>query len=919
MYKVVLSIDGGGIRGIISCRILLRLLNELKRISKKDNIYLSEYIDYYAGTSTGSVVVSALNIPSVYNPSIPAYTLRDIQSFYIDNAKTIFSMDFLHRLSRFGGIAKSIYQNKGLRDVLYSYFGNMRLSELMKPCIMTSFDMSSNRNLLFKQHLAKQSNSDDFYVRDVCLASSSAPIFFPSARIRNFNGDDFVCCDGGVYANNPSLYAYADIRENYNDAFASNTLFISVGNGRFRSNRDNKQFETHGGASHWLNAINKVFIDSVTESIDNQMKMIYRESPGLYCRWVPFLPDWIGNKIDATERADIGRYIDAADAFVDMNQKDISKVATLLYNNKKKHKNKSEQQENISMIDSKDNSTNSIKPIKPVWVGRYTDLARYPINVNEFENLIDLINHSVKIYKNLIAVESFDYSTNYTEVGNYSDQIASWIQKRVELKPGDRVALQLPNILSFPAIFFGIIKAGLIPVCCNPLYTARELEFVINDSGAKMLFSLDRNAKVVEEALKDNPIPVVAVAITDLFPKTKKFILNIGLTLKLGFADKWSIGILSLDAILNAPDCGAPKPVTITSDQPAIYQYTGGTTGKIKAAILTHKNLIANIIQISSMFPAKYTRPDIQQIVFSPLPMYHIFSLTVNLLSTFYLGNHNVLVVNPRNLDLVIRTLSKYRYNLMTGVNTLYSALCDHPKIKDVDFSELQLCIAGGMTVTKKVAYKWQDISNTVIVQGYGLTEASPVISCSPNDVKIFDGSIGIPLPLTQIALLDENGAAVPPGEIGELVVKGPQVMEKYLNQPEETAKTLTQGNWLKTGDLARIDDRGFLFIADRLKNMINISGLKVYPNEVEDVLDSNPQIIESAIIGVESEKSEQKIVAFLKTNNNKKLKEEELIAFCKKSLAKYKIPKQFIYVKELPKNPVGKILHRKLKEKYFS
>lgn len=913
MYKIVLSVDGGGIRGIVSCRILLRLLDEIRKISRKDNIQLSQCIDYFAGTSTGSVVVSALLTPSVYNPSIPAFTLRDIQSFYLENANKIFSKELLHRVISFGGLIKSKYQNKGFKDILYSYFGNLHLSNLLKPCTIPSFDLYQNSNLLFNQQHAAEDNSKNFYVRDVCLASSSAPIIFPSVQITSFSGDSYLCCDGAVYANNPSLFAYADFREMDNDAYANNMLFISIGNGLSNSRHDYSGFEHSGGASNWVDKIGNVFIDSVSNSIDHQMKMIYRECPNLYCRWVPTIPEWANTDIDITNIEDISKMMDCADAFIDLNQKEIRKVAMLLYN-----KYEEEHPESEALATNIVTSKKSIQPMDNIWSYRYTGIARYPINFSEFNNLTDLFNHSIRNYGTRIAYESFDHTLNYNQIGHYSDKIAGWLQKHAELKPGERVAIFLPNVLAFPPIIIGIIKAGLIPVCCNPTYTSTELEFVIKDSGAKLIFAFDRNAKVVQDALTSNPIPVIQVSITSLFPKKRAIVLNLGLTFKLGIKDSWSIPTLKLHEILKQTDSTVPRQTDCNPDDPALFQYTGGTTGKMKAAVLTHKNLIANILQITAIFPDSFTRPESQQIAYTPLPLYHIFSMTVNLLTMFYLGNHNVLIVNPRNLSLVMSSLSKYRYNLITGVSTLYAAIVNHKDIKDIDFSEMQVCIAGGMAVPNFIGKKWQEVTNSIIIQGYGLTEASPVVSCSPHDVTNFDGSVGIPLPGTSIAIVDEHLKPTAKGDVGQLLVKGPQVMKEYLNQPEETNNSIIDKEWLQTGDLARIDERGFIFIADRLKNMINVSGFKIYPNEVEDVLTKHQAISEAAVIGIASEATGQKIVAFIIKEKSMEVNEKMLREHCHEYLTNYKVPKQFIFTKELPKTTVGKILHRKLKEQYF-
>ncbi|MDI9347404.1 MAG: AMP-binding protein [Methylacidiphilales bacterium] len=920
--KVVLAIDGGGIRGIISCRILLRLIDEIRKVTRKQDAHLADFVDYFAGTSTGSILVSAMITPSVYSPSKPAYTIGDIQSFYIENAKKIFSKSLSHSITSLGGITKSKYENKGLHDVLYSYFGGLQLSQLMKPCTLTSFDLFTNKNLYFRSQDARNNSSHDFYVRDACLASSSAPMYFPPANIRNVNGERFLCCDGVVFANNPSLCAYADYRKIEPNAFANNMIFISVGNGVHDSTYDLTSFERTGGAGSWFKAFSDVFIGSVSESIDFQLRMIYRECPNLYFRWVPYLGEGISRSIDTTSIDDLSIFIDVADAFVDSNAEQIKKIANLLYNNSIKD-DISKETISTTEISTTNMINNSIPPLPPTWTSRYTDNARYPISYDNYDNVVEMINQTTRIHRDKIAFESFNQTISFEQVGFYSDHIAGWLQKHAMLKPNSRVAVFLPNILAFPPLLFGIIKAGCIPVCCNPTYTSRELIHVLKNSDVSLLFTFDRNAKVVEEAIKDNPVPVVCVELVDLFPLLAKLIVRIALRLKLGKADPWTIPTLTLNDITKFSDCSIPRPVTINNNNTLLHQYTGGTTGIIKAAELTHKNIIANMLQITSMMPREFIRPDIQQIACTPLPLYHIFSLTVNLFTCFSLGTHNVLITNPRDLTTTIKTMSKYRYNFLTGVSPLFYSIANHSLVKNLDFSDLRICIAGGMSVPESVAKLWKEKTNNTIIQGYGLTEASPVVSCCPHDIKSFDGSIGIPLPDTEIAIVNEEGVTVKTGQSGELLVRGPQVMKGYLEQKEETKLVITEEGWLKTGDLAYIDDRGFLFIVDRLKNLINVSGFKVFPNEIENVLLTHPSLLEAACIGIASDKTGQKVVAVVVAKNpsitdkEKQIIIDELKTICNNSLTHYKTPREYYFIPALPKSTVGKALHRILVEQY--
>ena len=937
-YKVVLAVDGGGIRGLIACRIILRLTDEIRKLSRGSDTHLSDYIDYLAGTSTGSIVVAALAAPSIYNPNSPAFSALDIQSFYLENAKQIFSKSLKHRILSLGGLTNTVYESNGLRDVLYSYFGGLQLSQLLKPCTINSYNLFTHQNLFFRQQDAKQNEEHDFYVRDVCVASSSAPIFYPAARIRNITGDEFLCCDGGTYANNPSLIAYADIRSFDSNAYASNMIFISIGTGWHKTTYDYTSLERAGGAGNWYKAFTDVFIGSVSKSIDYQLRMIYRENPNLYFRWDPQLREGINHAIDTTNNDDLSMFIDCADAFIDTNAGEIKKLAAMLYNNKLPVLKNSEEKDRadayLSTTDSRPadavgsndrSSAGMITPLEPTWSSRYTGMARYPINYETYDNLIDVINHATRINRERTAFESFDQTISYASCASYADQIAGWLQKHAQLEKGDRVGIFLPNLLAFGPIFLGVIKAGMIPVCCNPTYTGHELTHVLKDSSVKLLFAFDRSATVCEKAVADYPVPIITIAITDLFPVFSKALYSFLLNLKLGKPDPWQLSTLRLRDVLKAPGCSVPHAVTVERDDPAVFQYTGGTTGIMKAAVLTHGNLIANILQNISMLPKNYNRPDTQQIIATPLPLYHIFSLTFNLLTCFSMGNHNVLIVNPRNMTLVMKTLSKYRYNLMTTVSPLIARIADHPDVDKIDFSDMQVCIAGAMPVPPSVAEAWYQKTNVRIIQGYGLSEASPVVAVNPYDISSFDGSIGIPLPDTDIALVDENDTSITKtGASGELLVRGPQVMKGYLNQEEETKNVLTEEGWLRTGDVATIDERGFLFIVDRKKNMVNVSGFKVYPTEIEEVIISHQHISDAAVIGVDDPSTGQRVVAYLVPTEAPPSNEDaeqrlcqEVKQWVEERLTGYKHPREYILIDEIPKTVVGKTLHRQLREQY--
>jgi long-chain acyl-CoA synthetase len=548
-----------------------------------------------------------------------------------------------------------------------------------------------------------------------------------------------------------------------------------------------------------------------------------------------------------------------------------------------------------------------------VWHNHYPKGVPAEIDTENYDSIVDLIMTNTAKYGDKAAFTNMGVTMSYNEVEQLSNYFANYLTHKCGLKKGDRIALQMPNLLQFPVALFGAIKAGVIVVNTNPLYTEREMKHQFKDSGAKAIVILANFAHLLEKIIDDTEIEhVIVTELGDLFPSFKKILVNNVVK----YVKKMvpSFKLPKAKKFLTALEEGKQfdfKPVASTREDIAFLQYTGGTTGVAKGAMLTHGNIIANMNQIFAWMAPKFIEG--KEVIITPLPLYHIFSLTVNCLALMCYGGHNILITNPRDIPDFIKTLKKQPFTVLTGVNRLFNALLAHKDIGTVDFSQTKLSVAGAMALQDSVAHKWYEMTGTKVIEGYGLTEASPVVCCNPVDDSEQRGTIGMPLPNTQVKLVDEDGHEVGLGEPGELCCKGPQVMKGYWERPEETAKVLKDG-WLHTGDVAVMQDDGFFKIVDRMKDMILVSGFNVYPNEIEDVMAKHPAVHEVAAVGVADEKSGEAVKIFVVKKGD--VTEDQLRDFAKESLTAYKVPRYVEFREELPKTNVGKILRRELREK---
>lgn len=561
-------------------------------------------------------------------------------------------------------------------------------------------------------------------------------------------------------------------------------------------------------------------------------------------------------------------------------------------------------------------STAQAKPDTRPWLAHYPPAVPQVIDEAGVGTLVDLIDHACRSYAERPAFESFGKSITFAETGRAARAFAAWLQGR-GFQKGDRIALMMPNILAYPATMFGALIGGFTVVNVNPLYTARELAHQVNDSGARALVVIENFAHVVEEALPHLTLDAVIVATAGDLMGFKGTIVNFIARKVKKVVKPFNLpSAVALKGILTGPATMAP--VTVLPEDVAFLQYTGGTTGIAKGATLTHHNVAANVEQcalwLGWALEPPLGRSDYQHVMVTALPLYHIFALTCCCMFMLRIGAKGLLIANPRDIAGFVKLLKTSRITLFSGVNTLYNALANHPEIGSVDFSELRFAVSGGMATQAAVAKRWKEVTGRPIVEGYGLSETSPVASANRPDIAEFTGTIGFPLPSTDFAIRDAEGNDLPMGEAGEVCIRGPQVMAGYWQRPDETAKVMTPDGFFRSGDVGVMLPDGQVKIVDRMKDMVLVSGFNVYPNEVEDVLAGHPGVLEAAVIGLPDEHSGEAVTAFV-VKKDQSVTADELRSFCKENLTGYKVPKHFVFRESLPKTNVGKVLRRALRE----
>lgn len=546
------------------------------------------------------------------------------------------------------------------------------------------------------------------------------------------------------------------------------------------------------------------------------------------------------------------------------------------------------------------------------WLKNYPQGVPANINADAYPSLIALMEETFKKYGKKPAFSCMGKELTYEQVDKMSHQFGAYLLSR-GMEPGDKVALMMPNMLQYPIALFGCLRAGLVIVNTNPLYTPREMKHQFTDSGAKAIVICENFAANLQQIIADTQIKtVILTSIGEMLGFTKGMITNFVVRKVKGMVPKYDISnTVNFKEAISQGKKFSIKEFASNPEDVILLQYTGGTTGVSKGAMLTNRNLVANMMQIKAA--AIIAIEDGKEIALSPLPLYHIFAFSVNCLALFSMGALNVLVTNPRDLPSLMKEFKNYKITNMTGVNTLFNGLLNHKDFAGLDFSAFKFALGGGMAVQRAVAEKWHKVTGAPLVEGYGMTESSPVATISPIDGSGKLGYIGMPAPSTDLRIVDEQLNPLPPGEIGEIQIKGPQVMKGYYNQPEATAKTIVD-DWLCTGDIGLMEEDGYFKIVDRKKDMILVSGFNVFPNEIEDVMATHPKVLEAAAIGVPNEKSGEIVKVFV-VKKDKSLTKDELIEHCRSELTGYKIPKEVEFRDDLPKSNVGKILRRKLRD----
>ena len=548
------------------------------------------------------------------------------------------------------------------------------------------------------------------------------------------------------------------------------------------------------------------------------------------------------------------------------------------------------------------------------WLNSYPEGVPAEIDPQQYSSILDIFDQSCAQFAERNAYINFDRELTYAELDRLSRDFAAWLQSK-GIQKGDRIALMMPNILQYPVALFGAMRAGMVIVNTNPMYTARELRHQLQDSGAKAIVVVENFAHVLQKVKGDVPVEhIITTRIGDLLGFPKGALINFVLKYVKKAIPPFSLpGATSLNDALREGSRHQYNRVSYTLDDIAFLQYTGGTTGVAKGAMLTHGNLVANMLQAKAwMLPAGLGQ-DVE-VVISALPLYHIFALTANCLVYMAMGGVNVLITNPRDMKAFVKELEKVPFTFFPGVNTLFNGLLNTPEFAELDFSTLKGALGGGMAVQRAVAERWEQVTGTKLIEAYGLTETSPAACINPMDIEGFNGCIGLPISSTECAIMNDAGDLLPQGETGELVIRGPQVMKGYWERPEETAKVITEDGWLRTGDIALMTEDGFFKIVDRKKDMILVSGFNVFPNEIEDVVAHHPKVNEVAVIGVPDPKSTEAVKLFV-VPSDPSLTEEEIRAFCSEELTGYKRPRHIEFRDELPKSNVGKILRRELRD----
>lgn len=550
------------------------------------------------------------------------------------------------------------------------------------------------------------------------------------------------------------------------------------------------------------------------------------------------------------------------------------------------------------------------------WYSSYPKGIPHEADINAYDSLLDVIEEACANYSNNPCFCNYGKTLSYQEINDNSLKLAAYFQNQLSLNKGDKIAIMMPNLLQNPISIFATLRAGLTVVNTNPLYTGTELKHQLCDSGATTIIVLENFAATLQEVIKETPIKnVIVTRMGDMLSFPKSALINLVVKHVKKMVPNFSLpGSYNFNQCLSQGDIANYSRPTVTRDDYAFLQYTGGTTGLAKGAILTHGNMVANLQQVSEWIEPFVDKG--KEHIITALPLYHIFSLLANCLFFMKMGSLNHLITNPRDMKNFVKELKNSKFTAITGVNTLFNGLLNTPGFSEVDFSQYKMTLGGGMAVQASVAEKWQQVTGQPLLEAYGLTETSPAVCINPMSQNAYNGKIGLPMPSTDVCIMDDDNCILPTGEIGEICIKGPQVTQGYFNQPEETALVFDDNGWFHSGDIGFMDEQGYFQIVDRKKDMIIVSGFNVYPNEVEAIIAEHQDVLEVGVIGIPDEKCGEAVMAVVVCQNSK-ISENDIRVHCESSLTRYKIPKRVEFVTEVPKTNVGKILRRELRDMF--
>ena len=880
MYTL-LSIDAGGARGVIVAKKLEYLETEASRILGEP-IRIAQLFDILIGTSIGSVL-SAMYL-QCDKLGAPRYSAKEVCQLFIANDNTLLTTTESYNTSDVFSGANPKYKIEQMLSHMDTLFGTQRLQDLYKPLLIPVFDLTTQRTMLLDRHNAASVN-----LSTMVAATCSSPCYFDPVELRLDNQTKILAADAMLTNYNPALLGFGYLINTIQKTSTAQILTTSFGTG-FRDFSNSPDQISDWDDRNWDAMHSTAATLGIVQSEHQILEQIYSYHASNYWRFNPKFSNSLPEFDGVTEKQ-FSELLSTADKEIEFHSARLNKLAQVLVQRYAAN-NDGVATDHFDLLFHK----------KPQLIQR-------PKGAEELLNLGNYIDTFCRKHASNTALQSFGKTIKYSDLGRLSNDVCAWLQFKGFTK-GDRIALMAPNCMSYLVILFGILKAGCIAVPINPQYTVSELNSILEDSESKLVFIWEGSANVLQQT-QYSKLPAVIVRLGNLLG-LKGAIVDGAIRFK-GLIKHYKLAsAIPFKGVLREAKQHERCFVTVGINDIALFQYTGGTTGQSKAAMLSHGNLLSNILQVEHFLPQSFCEYEKQITSIAALPMYHIFALLLHGLLLPKYGARNILITNPRDITALVAIL-RQPFHLFAAVNTLFIALLNDDKFKEIDFEKVHLVIGGGAAVHSETAKKMLEVSGHTIIQAYGLTEASPGVSVMPLDAE-FNSSIGKNLLHTETAIIDDNGRLVKDGVVGELLVKGPQVMCGYWRGELPTGEQ-SNDRWLRTGDLVYRDSEGFLFLVDRKKDMILVSGFNVYPNEIENRISEHEDVLDCGCTGVPDARSGQIVKAYVVKKHNSTLTAELLIEWCRQSLTNYKVPRYIEFVAELPKSNVGKVLRRKLAE----